>query len=337
MVMGSRLQRIRLRPAMVTALAVAASCVTRSAHTQSVDDARSRADVLFREGQQLLTGGQVVTACDKLEESERLDPKLGRLLNVAYCHEQLGRTATAWGEYNEAAALALQTGQAERQTFARNQAGELARRLSFIQIDVAEAPDLSQVTVDGRELARDQWSLPLPADSGSHTLTFAAAGHKARSQVVTLTAPGTVRVAAGPLQIEVPPPSPAPPSAPTPAPGPVPVRSRSADSGRAIGWSVGAAGGAALGAGIGFGLRAMLLKSDADPMCPNRVCTAEGASLIADAKTAATVSTVGLVAGAIGVGVGAWLVLRTPSTSARAAVAPYVAADRAGVALHGIW
>jgi hypothetical protein len=328
---------IQSRSPTAVAFALAASSIARVAHAQSLDDARARADALFREGQQLLTAGQVVTACEKLEESQRLDPKLGRLLNVAYCHEQLGRSATAWGEYNQAAALALQLGQAERQTFARHQAGELARKLSFVQLDLAEAPDLSQVTVDGRELARDQWGLPQPTDPGAHTMTFAAVGRRTQTQVVTVNSPGTVRVAVAPLETETPPPAAAPPPAPALSVMPVSELPRSVGSARAIGWSVGAAGGAALGAGVGFGLRAISLKGDADPHCPNRMCTPEGMALIGDAKTAATVATVGFVAGAIGVGVGAWLVLRTPSGSAHAAVAPYVAADRAGVALDGAW
>jgi hypothetical protein len=326
------------RSAIAVAFALAASSLARSAHAQSLDDAHARADALFREGQQLLTAGQVATACEKLEESQRLDPKLGRLLNVAYCHEQLGRNATAWGEYNQAAALALQLGQAERQTFARHQAGELARKLSFVQLDLAEAPDLSQVTVDGREIGRDQWGLPQPTDPGAHTMTFAAAGHRTRMQVVTVNSPGTVRVAVAPLEPEAPPPPAAtPPPAPALAVVPASEFRRPAGSSRAIGWSVGAAGGAALGAGVGFGLRAISLKRDADPLCPSRMCTPQGMALIDDAKTAATVATVGFVAGVIGVGVGAWLVLRTPSGSTQTTVAPYAGADRAGVALDGAW
>jgi hypothetical protein len=91
--------------------------------------------------------------------------------------------------------------------------------------------------------------------------------------------------------------------------------------------------------GAGFGLRALLLKNDADPQCQNHLCTPQGTSTIEDAKTAATISTVGLAVGAVGVGVGAWLILRVPSSpkTARSQVVPYVAADRAGVAFLGAW
>ena len=111
-----------------------------------------------------MTAGQFPTACAKLAESQSLDPKIGRLLNLAYCHDQLGRTATAWGEYEQAAALALQTKQSERESFARKQAGVLARKLSFLQLDLRAAPEVSQVLVDGASLTREQWSVPFPVD-----------------------------------------------------------------------------------------------------------------------------------------------------------------------------
>ena len=113
---------------------------------------RARADTLFREGQSLVTAGQTAAGCAKLEESQRIDPKLGRLLNVAYCHEQLGKTATAWGEYNQAAALALQSHQAERESFARDRAAALSRKLSFVQLDLAAAPGVSELKLDGKTL-----------------------------------------------------------------------------------------------------------------------------------------------------------------------------------------
>jgi hypothetical protein len=334
--------------------ALALALVPHAARAQSNDDLRARADALFREGQELLGAEQIPTACAKLEESQRLDPKLGRLLNVAYCHERLGRTATAWSEYNQAAALALQTRQAERESFARKQAGQLARSLSFVQLDLAAAPEVTEVAVDGAALTRDQWAVPFPLDPGEHTVTFGAAHHKPASQTLKIASAGTSRVHVEPLEQEDRAPSesnPAPPAAaplasPPPTPvAPEPSASQSAAAPpahgtRTLGWIVGGVGVAGLGVGAAFGLRAMSLKSDADGQCPRHLCTPQGVSRIDDARTAATVSTVALAAGLVGVGVGAWLFLRVPSadgTQARIAPGAYVAADRAGIALNGAW
>ena len=82
---------------------------------------------------------------------------------------------------------------------------------------------------------------------------------------------------------------------------------------------------AALGVGTGFGLYAMSLRNQADPECPNKLCTPHGKSLIDDASTAATVATVGLIVGVVGVGAGTWLLLRPLPTGG------------ATVALQGSW
>jgi hypothetical protein len=328
------------------ACSIAAIFLAPMAHAQTLDEARAQADALFREGQQLMTAGQMAAGCAKLEESQRIDPKLGRLLNVAYCHDNLGRTATAWSEYNQAAALALQVGQSDREAFAHTQAGVLARKLSFVRIDLTAAGDLSQVFVDGREIARDQWAIPFPIDPGDHTLTFAAAGHKTRTQMVTIAAPGTIGIAVDALEPEAPEPAPSPsarrePTEATAEAGahePSPSEAPRERGTRTLGWVVGAIGAGVLGAGAGFGLRAMSLQSQADPShCPARMCDREGKALIDDAQTAATISTIGFIVGGVGIGAGAWLILRSPAAPPSPHVAAYVAADRAGISMQGTW
>jgi hypothetical protein len=297
--------------------------VPARARAQPSTDAQSRADALFREGQELLAAGQVATACAKLEESERLDPALGRLLNLAYCHQQLGRTATAYNEFNEAAALATQKGD-ERQGFARAQASALAPKLSFVRLDLGRAAEVSEVRVDGERLGRQEWVLPFPIDPGPHTLSFGAPRHKPHDQSVMITAPGIAAVVVEALEPEATEPTPqGVPQPPLPAvtlPAP-PVASAGAGSSRTFGWVVGAAGVVALGVGTGFALDAMSLKSQADALCPNKLCTPHGKSLIDDASTAATIATIGFAVGIVGIGAGAWLVLRpTSNGGARAAL-----------------
>lgn len=307
-----------------------ASLVPGAARAQSGSDASTRADALFKEGQQLLAGGQIATACAKLEESERLDPKLGRLLNLAYCHQQLGRIATAYKEFNQAAALAAQRGD-ERQSFARAQAGALAPKLSFLRLDLGHAPEVSEVKVDGERLANQDWAIPFPIDPGPHTLSFGAPRHKAHDQTVMITAPGVVALAVDPLEVDAQETAPAPQAAPQPSPAPAsppavpPDSTGGGGSSRTLGWVIGGTGLVALGVGIGFALDAMSLKNQADALCPNKQCTPHGKSLIDDASTAATIATIGFAVGVAGLGAGAWLVLRPTSNGG------------ASVALQGTW
>src|SRR5258708_20703944 len=195
----------RSMPRTVTLAAGALCALTARTASAQVDDKRARADALFNEGQQLVSAGQTAAACEKLEESQREDPKLGRLLNVAYCHEQLDKIATAWSEYNQAVAVALQSHQAEREAFARGRAKELASKLSFVRLDLRPGAEITQVLVDGRPVQRDQWAVPFPIDPGSHELSFGAPGHVTSTQSGKVGDTEAVRLVVDPLDFPPPP------------------------------------------------------------------------------------------------------------------------------------
>jgi hypothetical protein len=56
---------------------------------------RVAAQWLFKEARVLMKHDDYATARLKLEESQRLDPSPGTLLNLAICNEHLGQIATA--------------------------------------------------------------------------------------------------------------------------------------------------------------------------------------------------------------------------------------------------
>src|SRR4051812_18986266 len=72
------------------------------------------AEALFQDGRRLMGAGQYEAACRKFAASQRLDPGVGTMLNLADCHEQLGLTATAWAEYHDIVAAARAAGSKDR-------------------------------------------------------------------------------------------------------------------------------------------------------------------------------------------------------------------------------
>jgi hypothetical protein len=302
---------------------------------------KSVATELFKEGRTLLDEGRVAEACRKLEESQRLDPGGGTLLNLALCHEREGRTATAWVEFTEALGLAKREERAPRIEFARTHIAQLEPDLSRMVIQVpagADVPDL-EVRRDGGIVARAAWGSPVPIDPGDHVVEASAPGRLPWRQTVVVGAKADTKTIVVPtLEIwEDPSPSATPPPAratlPDQATGPAdssrvtPVGDRSpktpasAGAGTAVaGWSALAIGVAGTAVGTYFGIRAMSLKSDSDRDCPSDRCTAQGSSEASDAIKAGNFSTVGFAVGAAGLGLGTVLLVLSHSAPRATAV-----------------
>ena len=54
----------------------------------------AEAEILFRDGRNLIKQGKVAEGCTKLAASERLEPSVGTLLNLGDCNEKLGHVAS---------------------------------------------------------------------------------------------------------------------------------------------------------------------------------------------------------------------------------------------------
>lgn len=303
-------------------LLVAALFAASSAHAQDTE----RADSLFKQGQELLDAGKVTQACPLFAESHRLDPKLGRLLNLAYCHEQEGKTATAWSEYNDASALATQRAQAERAEFARTHADEIAKKLSYLRLDFPKGREtIAEIVLDSIQLPRDKWGVPIPVDPGKHTVEARASERVPRTVSFDIAAaPGTTPVMLDSLEIER------------------STGTQTEDAPRSRGMfyaALGAAGAGVVGLGLGatFGILASSKKGDADPHCPMKACDPIGASSLSDARTFATVSTVGLVVGGAFAVASVVLFLIAPRGSAERKHARIVPLVGPAVGLAGAW
>jgi len=183
------------------------ACLVLSAGSVAAQTASdsATAQALFDHAKALMSEGTYAEACSALEESQRIESRSGTLLNLADCYEHVGRLASAWSTFVEAATLAKTTGNAEREIGARDRAAKLAPRLSNLVIEapLAEFTPGLEISRDGQLIGSAQWGLPLPADSGTHTITATAPARKTwRTQVIIKNDASTTNVGVPDLESE---------------------------------------------------------------------------------------------------------------------------------------
>jgi hypothetical protein len=197
--------------AYASASMLALACYASTARAD-VETNEERAERFFHEAEQKFDGGDVAGACAQWAESLRLAPKLGTLLNLALCHEQQGKLATAWTEYHRGAAWAAQTGQKDRQDFAHQHAMVLEKKMPRIMLQLPRAREIGTLEIDGEPLPEADWYLPIYLDPGDHTIAVSAPGKVRRAiGISVLPFPSAQAVTIAPLQDEPPPPAPPPP------------------------------------------------------------------------------------------------------------------------------
>lgn len=132
----------------------------------------------FEDGKRLMDAGRVDEACKKFEESFAQDPLGGTLMGLAICHEKQGKIATAYREYDRARGIAQAAGRDDRVERALRAMAAIEARVPRLIIEVPSASRVQglRISIDGVELAPDEWATALPVDPGTHAVTWAAPG-----------------------------------------------------------------------------------------------------------------------------------------------------------------
>jgi hypothetical protein len=302
---------------------------------------KSLATQLFKEGRALVDQGKVADGCRKLEESQRIDPGGGTLLNVAICHEKEGRTATAWAEFTEALGLAKKDDRPQRIELAQTHIAALEPTLSRLVIQVSEGADVADLEIkrDGSVIRRAAWGSAMPVDPGEHVVEAAAQGKIAWKHAVNVGAKADTKTILVPVLETAPATPPSPASSATPASAPETHASNRAPAG----WVAVGFGTVGVGVGTYFGLRALSQQKDADRECDADRCSSSlGASQNAEAIRSANLATVGFSVGLVGLVVGTYLLLTNGRSASRAAatstsVSAQVSGGVDGIALNGRW
>lgn len=315
---------------------------------QPASNDKVAAEALFEQGRALVAQGKYAEACPRFADSERLDPSSGTLLNLASCYEKLGRTATAWATYREAASAASAANRADYVTIAQRHADALAPKLAKLTANIAQPVEGLVVRRDGVEMARSEWGVPIPIDAGSHTVEAEAPGYKTWSTDVQVPQDGaqvTVAVPAleaAPAQAATPPPAPAQPAAPTPAPAPeaamAPDHASVGSGQRIAGLVIAGVGLAGLGASAILAVIAKNTYNDSLNKCqPNNpgLCSADGVSERNNARTDGDIASVAFGVGAAALVGGAVVWLTAPRASSAGAASLVVAPTLGGAVVRG--
>jgi hypothetical protein len=288
---------MRLLRALCFGLAVALSAASAGAEPRDA----AAAEALFRQGREAADAGDHAKACEKFKESNRLDPALGTVFNIADCEEKLGRLATAWQLFQEVAQR-LPSGD-DRQGIAKERARALEPRLPRLAVRLAAAaPSGTQVQRDGVELGSASLDTPLPVDPGPHSVTATAPGREPRVFNVVLRE-------AESQSIEV---EPGAQSSGTVTTELTTDRAPSSNQ-RTVGYVLGGIGLVGLAVGTVAGVMVLERKSTVDDNCDEaKRCNREGFDAAESGRTLGVVTTAGLVVGALGLASGAYLILSSP-------------------------
>ncbi len=321
---SARLHRTVIRAACGVALLAAVAGVPL-AHAQNNKVA---AEALFEEGRKLMAAGKPTEACPKFADSQKLDPSVSTLLNLANCYEKAGRSASAWATYKEAASAASVAHRGDLLVTAQKRATALEPTLARIQVTATTPVDGLEIKRDGVPLSQAEWGIAIPVDPGSHNIEATAPKKLSWATQIDVKEPGkTVTVTIPTLKdapVEPPPPPtatttappPPPPTATTSAPPPPPLPPAEDGSGRrTVGLIVGGAGVVGLALGTVFALSAKSKYDESLKACgtDKNLCTQPGVDQRDSARTAGNIASVGFGVGAVLVATGAVLWFTAPS------------------------
>jgi hypothetical protein len=329
-----------LRTFLCGAVLVTAATVATSAHADIKD-----AEELFRQGKGEMAKGNYDRACPMFAESYKQDPAMGTLLNLALCHEAIGRIASAWGEWRavEQQARAAVPPREDRITMAKEHAEKLEPRLSRIRLLVPPEArvDGLEVKVDGEAKGEPLWG-GIPVDPGTRKIVASAPGKKPVSLDVKVDDEGVV------VPVTLPKLADAPVSSGTRGSGGdvgveiAKVEEYAANRARrTTGFVIGGIGIVTLAVGAAFGIGAIINDGQAKDACPAPCIENSPQAGDADQKTDrafvfANIANVTIPLGILATGIGAYLVL-TAGPTEKVAIAPFGSSHARGAALTTWW
>jgi len=297
------------RTAFAVSLAVALASPLASAQDTG---SAAAATQLFDEGVAAMEKGRFAEACPKLAKSAELAPNGGTLLALADCYDKNGQFASAWLAYKDVADRAAAAHKADVEKNALDAAHRIEPKISRLTVT---APSIDGLVLkrDGKPVNAAEIGVPVPLDPGQHVIEASAPGRKPFSARVTFGNMASQKTLAVP---NLDPDGSATPPSDIAQPPPQETGSPPGKTQRIVGLAVGGVGIVGLALGTVFGLQAKSKNDDASSACPDPShCSQAGIDLDKKAHDAATISTIGFIAGGALLAGGAVLFFTAPSGS----------------------
>ena len=283
-----------------------------------------KADKIFEAAQKLKEQGKTAEACKMYEEALTYNRSaVGTLLNVALCHEQAGRYATAVKFYTQAHDLAREHSLEEHRKAAEERLAAASPLVAHLAIAFAETAPNMKLVIDEEVISVDKTD-DIVLDPGSHHIVVTAPGRVPWETTVQVEKSKAKAIAVPKLGY------------------PVTVRKGR----RTVGMVMTGIGAAATLTGIGLGFFAfrkydaqigdMTMGANCSDTKPP-MCNAKGYTETNDAITIATFGTyIGVAGVAIaGAGVYLWLFGPKPTGERNVVVVPTLAPESAGLSAIG--
>jgi hypothetical protein len=285
----------------VSVLVVACLCAGATARADG--GAVARADRLFKDGRRAAERRDYAQACRLFEDSFRLDPGVGTLINLGDCAEHLGDLERAYGYYRTA--YARMADNDDRAPRVRDRVSHIEQHSAKVTVHLEpDAPEGTVVTIDNR--VEPSRGAPIHLAGGTHVVLVTAVGYRGKRYEVRLAegdsrslhvSPGAV------LEAEL----------PTGAAGPAPraqAPSRGAPWARPVAITAMGFGVAGVWVGSLAGVMAIDRRDVQAGQCDaSNVCTQAGVDAAHEGAAWATVSTAAFVAGGVLLAAGAALLV----------------------------
>jgi tetratricopeptide (TPR) repeat protein len=125
----------------------------------------AEAERRFVKAEALRAAGKIAEACAAFEDSNRIEPSAGTLINIGLCKEQLGKVASALDAFRRALARVKDP---KKKAIALQQVAALESRVSYLTIVVAQGSRVAGLVIsrDGIPIVPADYDRPIPVDGG---------------------------------------------------------------------------------------------------------------------------------------------------------------------------